>query len=64
MIDDTTIGTFLSAATSDDEGDLAVASFEVGSEVVHSRRTLVLRRRGGTWRIVHLHASNLRTPEG
>ena len=41
-------------------GDLALASFDVGSGPMHSRRTLVLRRTGQGWRIVHLHASNVR----
>jgi ketosteroid isomerase-like protein len=41
-------------------GDAAVATFDVGSADVSSRRTLVLSWRGGRWRIVHLHASNLR----
>lgn len=41
-------------------GDAAVATFDVGTEAVFSRRTLVLERRGGAWRIVHLHASNVR----
>jgi len=38
----------------------AVISFDVGNERVHSRRTLVLSFVSGRWRIVHLHASNLR----
>lgn len=42
-------------------GNAAVATFDVGTEAVFSRRTLVLERRGGGWRIVHLHASNVRT---
>jgi ketosteroid isomerase-like protein len=40
--------------------DGAVATFDVGTADVSSRRTLVLVRRGGAWRIAHLHASNLR----
>ncbi|MCA1579935.1 MAG: nuclear transport factor 2 family protein [Acidobacteria bacterium] len=42
------------------EGAMAIASFEIGNPIVHSRRTLVLMNRGGNWKIVHLHASNLR----
>jgi len=38
----------------------AVVSFDVGNERVHSRRTLVLSLIAGRWRIVHLHASNVR----
>lgn len=41
-------------------GGTAIAAFDVGTADVHSRRTLVLERRGGRWMIVHLHASNLR----
>ncbi|HEX8173126.1 MAG TPA: nuclear transport factor 2 family protein [Thermoanaerobaculia bacterium] len=41
-------------------GSTAVATFDVGTEAVYSRRTLVLRARGGRWEIVHLHASNVR----
>lgn len=41
-------------------GDLAVASFEVRNPAVHSRRTLVLRLVEGEWKIIHLHASNIR----
>ena len=40
--------------------DGAVATFDVGTPEVSSRRTLVLVRRGNAWRIAHLHASNLR----
>jgi len=41
-------------------GGFAIATFDVGTADVHSRRTLVLERRGGRWVIVHLHASNVR----
>jgi len=41
-------------------GTTAVATFDVGTAEVSSRRTLVLAWRGGRWWIVHLHASNLR----
>lgn len=41
-------------------GNAAIATFDVGTEQVHSRRTLVLEMRRGQWLIVHLHASNLR----
>lgn len=40
--------------------DGAVATFDVGTADVSSRRTLVLVRHGEGWRITHLHASNLR----
>ncbi|MGD9906585.1 MAG: nuclear transport factor 2 family protein [Vicinamibacterales bacterium] len=36
---------------------VAVVTFHLGTEKVRGRRTLVLRRIGATWRIVHLHAS-------
>jgi ketosteroid isomerase-like protein len=42
------------------ERTMAVASFEIGNPIVHSRRTLVLRKISGEWKIVHLHGSNLR----
>lgn len=41
-------------------GDAAVLTFDVGTDRVRSRRTLVVVKRGGAWKIVHLHASNLR----
>ena len=39
--------------------DMAVASFDASDDVVHSRRTLVLQRMAGEWKIIHLHASNV-----
>lgn len=41
-------------------GDAAVVTFQTTNPNVTSRRTLVLRRDGGRWRIVHLHGSNIR----
>lgn len=38
-------------------GDVAVVTFHLGSETARQRRTLVLRRIGGEWKIVHLHGS-------
>jgi ketosteroid isomerase-like protein len=38
-------------------GETAVATFQLRAGHL-SRRTLVLRRQAGRWRIVHLHASN------
>ena len=35
----------------------AVATFHLGSETARQRRTLVVRRIGGAWKIVHLHGS-------
>jgi uncharacterized protein (TIGR02246 family) len=43
-------------------GEVAVVTFDVGSGAVASRRTLVVRRAPSGWRIVHLHASNVRAP--
>lgn len=40
--------------------DVAVATFDAGSGPVTSRRTFVLRRTRAGWRVLHLHASNLR----
>jgi hypothetical protein len=41
-------------------GTAAVAIFDVGTTQVHSRRTLVMVRRGSSWRVVHLHAAETR----
>ena len=41
-------------------GDTAVATFHLAGGQDVGRRTLVLRRTGGRWLIVHLHASSLR----
>ncbi len=41
-------------------GDAAVASFHLTGGQELGRRTLVLRRLGGRWLIVHLHSSSLR----
>lgn len=41
-------------------GDIAIATFEIRNPHVTSRRTVVLKRRGGRWLIVHLHGSNIR----
>ena len=40
-------------------GDVALVTFQTRGAVV-SRRTFVLRRIGGAWKIIHLHASNIR----
>ena len=39
--------------------EMAVASFDASDGAAHSRRTLVLQRLAGEWKIVHLHASNV-----
>jgi len=36
---------------------LAVVTFHLGTDTRVSRRTLVFRRIGSDWKIVHLHAS-------
>lgn len=42
-----------------DYGSVAVVTFHLGGgENEIGRRTLVLRKQGGAWRIVHLHASS------
>ena len=38
-------------------GDLSVVTFHLGNETARQRRTLVLRRLGGDWKIMHLHGS-------
>lgn len=40
-----------------DYGGVAIATFHLGGGESVSRRTVVLRRQRGQWRIVHLHAS-------
>ena len=40
-------------------GDAAIVTFHLRGAIL-SRRTFVLRRIGGVWRVVHLHASNIR----
>lgn len=41
---------------------VALVSFELRNRERVGRRTLVMRREAGQWRIVHLHASNVRVP--
>ncbi|HYK04200.1 MAG TPA: nuclear transport factor 2 family protein [Thermoanaerobaculia bacterium] len=41
-------------------GETAVVTFQNVNPNVTSRRTFVLRREAGRWRIVHLHGSNIR----
>jgi ketosteroid isomerase-like protein len=40
-------------------GDVAVVTFHFVGGTMVSRRTAVVRRHGDTWKIVHLHASNV-----
>jgi hypothetical protein len=40
-------------------GDMALCTFMFDSPDRIGRRTIVLVRRGGAWRILHIHASNL-----
>ena len=39
-------------------GNVAVVTFYVHNPSAVSRRTFVWRNEGGTWRIIHMHASN------
>lgn len=41
-------------------GDVALATFHLGDDRSLGRRTFVLARYGEAWKIVHLHASNVR----
>ena len=41
-----------------DYGDVAIATFHLGSGENVGRRTVVLRRQAGQWAIAHLHASS------
>ena len=40
------------------EGDVAICTFHLENPGSRARRTIVLVRRGGAWRILHIHASN------
>ncbi|HEX7828935.1 MAG TPA: nuclear transport factor 2 family protein [Thermoanaerobaculia bacterium] len=40
--------------------DAAIVTFQTTNPNVTSRRTFVLKREGATWKIVHLHGSNVR----
>jgi len=42
-------------------GETALVTFQNANPNVTSRRTFVLRREGGRWRIAHLHGSNIRS---
>ncbi|MDD5564437.1 MAG: nuclear transport factor 2 family protein [Thermoanaerobaculaceae bacterium] len=44
-------------------GDTAVVTFHFEGPDLIARRTLVLRRVGGKWLIVHMHASGLAVPK-
>lgn len=45
-------------------GDMALATFHlVGDDARLGRRTFVLQRRDGQWKILHLHASNVHPVE-
>jgi len=44
-------------------GETALVTFQTTNPNVTSRRTFVLRRDGGRWRIVHLHGSNIRAAQ-
>lgn len=41
-----------------DYGDMAIITFHLGNGEDIGRRTLVLRKKAGAWKIVHLHASS------
>lgn len=42
--------------------DVALVTFHIRSEAEIDRRTIIFKRYGEAWKIVHIHASNLRTP--
>jgi ketosteroid isomerase-like protein len=44
--------------------DAAVVTFHLGSETNPSRRSLVLRRSGGEWKVIHWHASAIAPAAG
>lgn len=39
--------------------DMAVCTFHLESPHILCRRTIVLQRRDGSWKIIHIHASNV-----
>jgi ketosteroid isomerase-like protein len=43
-------------------GEVAIVTFHLGTDAARGRRTFVLRRLDGHWRIVHLHASSIAAP--
>ncbi|CAN5650887.1 hypothetical protein BH23GEM5_BH23GEM5_09050 [soil metagenome] len=43
--------------------DVAVVSFHLGAES-RARRSIVFRRDGGAWRVIHWHASSAQPPAG
>lgn len=45
-----------------DHGGFAIVSFELEGAETLGRRSLVLRREGPEWRIVHFHASSVERP--
>lgn len=42
-------------------GEMALCTFHLEGPTSLARRTIVLVRRGGVWKILHIHASNART---
>ena len=40
-------------------GDVGIATFNIRREGTVARRTFIFQNRGGRWRIVHFHASNV-----
>ena len=42
---------------------VANVTFELKNERRHGRRSMVFRREGTAWHIVHLHASNVPWPD-
>jgi ketosteroid isomerase-like protein len=45
-----------------DYGEVAIVSFHLAGDNAIGRRTLVMRKAAGTWRIAHMHASSIQTP--
>ena len=41
-------------------GEAALATFHLADESGLGRRSVVFRRQGGEWKILHVHASNVR----
>lgn len=45
-----------------DYGDTAIVTFHLTGDQGVARRTLVMRREVGAWRVAHMHASNMSLP--
>jgi hypothetical protein len=42
--------------------DVGLVTFHIEDRNILDRRTLVMKRENGEWKIAHIHASNLEAP--